>query len=55
MCEEYNSIYDIMSSLTTPLCASVDRWSVLTRGANNLQHQYLEEHFSTQCPLSYVD
>ena len=24
-------------------------------GTNNLQHQHLEEHVSTQCPLSYVE
>ena len=24
-------------------------------GTNNLQHQHLEEHVSTQCPLTYVE
>ena len=32
LCEEYESTYAaLMSSLTTPLCASADLWSVLTR------------------------
>ena len=24
-------------------------------GADNLQHQHLEEHVSSQCPLTYVE
>ena len=55
MCEEYNSTYDDVITNHTPVCKCRPVECPNSCGANNLQHQHLEEHVSTQCPLSYVD
>ena len=55
MCEGYNSTYDDVITNHTPVCKCRPVECPNSCGANNLQHQHLEEHVSTQCPLSYVD
>ena len=55
MCEEYDSTYDDVITNHTPVCKCRPVECPNSCGANNLQHQHLEEHVSTQCPLSYVD
>ena len=55
MCEEYKSTYDDVITNHTPVCKCRPVECPNSCGANNLQHQHLEEHVSTQCPLSYVD
>ena len=55
MCEEYTSTYDDVITNHTPVCKCRPVECPNSCGANNLQHQHLEEHVSTQCPLSYVD
>ena len=55
MCQEFESTYDDVITNHAPVC----KWRPVecpnSCGAKNLQHQHLEEHVSTQCPLSYVD
>ena len=55
MCREFKSTYDDVITNHAPVC----KWRSVecpnSCGAKNLQHQHLEEHVSTQCPLSYVD
>ena len=55
MCQEFKSTYDDVSTNHAPVC----KWRPVecpnSCGVKNLQHQHLEEHVSTQCPLSYVD
>ena len=55
MCEGYDSTYDDVITNHTPVCKCRPVECPNSCGANNLQHQHLEEHVSTQCPLSYVD
>ena len=55
MCEEYYSTYDDVITNHAPVCICRPVECPNSCGANNLQHQHLEEHVSTQCPLSYVD
>ena len=55
ICKEYKSTYDCVVNEHTPLCEFRPVECPNSCGANNLQHQHLEEHVSTQCPLSYVD
>ena len=55
MCDEYSSTYDDVIANHTPVCECRPVECPNSCGANNLQHQHLEEHVSTQCPLSYVD
>ena len=55
MCEEYKSTYDDVITNHAPVCKCRPVECPNSCGANNLQHQHLEEHGSTQCPLSYVD
>ena len=55
MCEEYKSTYDGVITNHTPVCKCRPVECPNSCGVNNLQHQHLEEHVSTQCPLSYVD
>ena len=55
MCQEFESTYDDVITNHAPVC----KWRPVecpnSCGAKNLQHQHLEEHVSTQCPLSYVE
>ena len=55
MCQEFKSTYDDVITNHAPVC----KWRPVecpnSCGAKNLQHQHLEEHVSTQCPLSYVE
>ena len=55
MCQEFKSTYDDVIKSHAPVC----KWRPVecpnSCGAKKLQHQHLEEHVSTQCPLSYVD
>ena len=55
VCNEYNSTYDDVITNHAPVCKYRPVECPNSCGANNLQHQHLEEHVSTQCPLSYVD
>ena len=55
LCEEYDSTYDDVITNHTPVCKCRPVECPNSCGANNLQHQHLKEHVSTQCPLSYVD
>ena len=55
VCNEYNSTYDDVITNHTPVCKCRPVECPNSCGANNLQHQHLEEHISAQCPLSYVD
>ena len=55
MCEEYKSTYDNVVIDHRSVCKCRPVKCPNSCGANNLQHQHLEEHVSTQCPLSYVD
>ena len=55
MCEGYNSTYDDVIANHIPVCKCRPVECPNSCGANNLQHQHLEEHVSTQCPLSYVE
>ena len=55
VCNEYNSTYDDVITNHAPVCKCRPVECPNSCGANNLQHQHLEEHVSTQCPLSYVD
>ena len=54
MCEEYDSTYDDVIANHTPVCKCRPVDCPNSCGANNLQHQHLKKHVSTQCPLSYV-
>ena len=55
ICKEYKSTYDDVITNHAPVCKCRPVECPNSCGANNLQHQHLEEHVSTQCPLSYVD
>ena len=55
VCNEYNSTYNDVITDHTLVCKCRPVECPNSCGANNLQHQHLEEHVSTQCPLSYVD
>ena len=54
-CEEYYSTYNDVITNHAPVCKCRPVKCPNSCGAKNLQHQHLEEHVSTQCPLSYVD
>ena len=55
MCEDYKSTYNDVITNHTPVCKCRPVECPNSCGANNLQHQHLEEHVSTHCPLTYVD
>ena len=55
MCKEYKTTHDDVIANHAPVCKCRPVECPNSCGANNLQHQHLEEHVSTQCPLSYVD
>ena len=55
LCEEYESTYTDVITNHSPVCKCRPVECPNSCGTNNLQHQHLEEHISTQCPLSYVE
>ena len=56
MCEEYRSTYNDVITNHFPTCECRPVECPRLCGASNLQHQDLEEHVSTQCPVpQYVD
>ena len=55
LCEEYESTYADVVTNHSPVCKCRRVECPNSCGTNNLQHQHLEEHVSTQCPLSYVE
>ena len=55
LCEEYESTYSDVVINHSPVCKCRPVECPNSCGTNNLQHQHLEEHISTQCPLSYVE
>ena len=52
---EYESTYTDVITNHSPVCKCRPVECPNSCGTNNLQHQHLEEHVSTQCPLSYVE
>ena len=55
LCEEYESTCADVITNHSPVCKCRPVECPNSCGTNNLQHQHLEEHVSTQCPLSYVE
>ena len=55
MCDEYESTYEDVVNSHAPVCKCRLVECPNSCGANNLQHQHLEEHVSSQCPLTYVE
>ena len=55
MCEEYESTYEDVVNNHAPVCKCRPVECPSLCGADNLQHQHLEEHVSSQCPLTYVE
>ena len=55
LCEEYESTYADVVTNHSPVCKCRPVECPNSCGTNNLQHQHLEEHVSTQCPLTYVE
>ena len=55
MCEAYESIYEDVLNSHAPVCKCRPVECPNSCGADNLQHQHLEEHMSSQCPLTYVE
>ena len=55
MCEEYESTYEDVVNSHSPVCKCRPVECPNSCGADNLQHQHLEEHLSSQCPLTYVE
>ena len=55
MCEEYESTYEDVVNSHAPVCKCRPVECPNSCGADNLQHQHLEEHVSSQCPLTYVE
>ena len=54
-CEEYESTYEDVVNSHAPVCKCRPVECPNSCGADNLQHQHLEEHVSSQCPLTYVE
>ena len=54
-CEEYESIYDDVVNSHAPMCKCQPVECPNSCGAENLQHQHLEEHVSSQCPLTHME
>ena len=55
VCEEYESTYTDVVTNHSPVCKCRPVECPNSCGTNNLQHQHLEDHVSTQCPLTYVE
>ena len=55
MCEEYKSTYEDVVNSHAPECKCRPVEYPNLCWADNVQHQHLEEHMSSQCPLTYVE
>ena len=55
LCEDYASTYADVTTNHSPVCKCRPVECPNSCGTNNLQHQHLEGHVSTQCPLTYVE
>ena len=55
LCEKYESTYADVITNHSPVCKCRPVECPNSCGTNNLQHQHLEEHVSTQCPLTHVE
>ncbi len=55
MCEAYESTYDDVTNHHVPVCECRPVKCPNSCGDDDLQHQHLEEHLSSQCPLSLVE
>ncbi len=55
MCDEYESTYGDVKASHALECKCRPVECPNSCGASNLQHQHLEEHLSSQCPLSLVE
>ncbi len=55
MCGDYKSTYDDVTNCHAPVCEYRPVECPNSCGDDNLQHQHLEEHLSSQCPLSLVE
>ena len=55
MYEKYESTYENVVNSHAPVCKCRPVECPNLCGANNLQHQHLEEHVSSQCPLTCVE
>ena len=55
MCEEYESTYEDVVNSHAPVCKCRPVECPNSCGADNLQHQHLEEHVFSQCPLTCVE
>ena len=54
MCDEYESTYKDVVTSHAPECKCRPVECPNSCGASHLQHQHLEEHMSSQCPLMHV-
>ena len=55
VCDEYKSTYADVTTNHAPECKCRPVECPNSCGASNLQHQHLEEHVSSQCPLTCVE
>ncbi len=55
MCKAYKSTYDDVTNRHAPVCKCRPVECPNSCGDDNLQHQHLKEHLSSQCPLSLVE
>ena len=55
MCSEYESTYEDVVTSHAPECKCRPVECPNSCGASDLQHQHLEEHVSSQCPLTPVE
>ena len=55
MCEEYESTYEDVVNSHAHVCKCRSVECPNSCGADNLQHQHVKKHVSSQCPLTYVE
>ena len=55
MCEEYESAFEDVVNNHAPVCKCRPVECPNSCGIQNLQHPNVEEHVSSQCPLTYVE
>ena len=55
MCMAYKSTYEDVVNNHHPVCKCRPVECPNSCGADNLQHQHLEQHVSSQCPLTYLE
>ncbi len=55
MCLNYESTYDEVTNYHAPVCECRPVECPNSCADDNLQHRHLEEHLSSQCPLSLVE